>query len=554
MIRKLEINIGYLLQSPPASRPEISGRPQAYQAQRSWSDLRSSLEIAKTLQGSAQARLDLLSKQERSLSKIAHPGTSNPFSSQLDVSNELHRITLLARENRVYLQKNIKTETDLVNAYAERVGILNQILEKEKLRWKAANFFLAQKGLPVEIWRRIFLLAIIHDKGRHSLTLSQVCRFWRDVAIGYSELWARIPVESKSTKIAILEFERFLSRITPNRCLYIHFRPSGLHFRFSAYDIEVSTQLTRTIPHSVNGQDTAYTMHDISGIHSLELEGGGNGNISSPNVTITSWRINHLHCRELLPWLSPNVGEGITKLTLNFRKWPDSTRIEQCFRLTTSLEELNLNCRTNVGWKCALSAHSPLLPRLRILRTTFEILTFNLVVLAQSPYLRRIGIYPTEASPPVVQGLHRIVNERIPRLIQSINHLEFHTIADSTFQYQLSCSFLIALFRSIHTLELRGSHSASLLRLCKKHLSDEAQRSPGEWQAQIDEIVLKDCALGSTDLVGWMKPIQVGNHLHGIKDVSMPRLTRISLERCVGLNLSECDMLGRMVDVLDITC
>jgi hypothetical protein len=450
----------------------------------------------------------------------------------------------MARENRAYLQRCIRVESEHVASYAEQVERLSSLLECNMARYRSAQYLLSQKGLPVELWRKIFQLTLIHDRGHQSIILSQVCRFWRIVSIEYPDLWARTPIASKSTRLAMSELERFLDRTATSHHLHLSFRSSSLHFRISAFDVEISTPLIRNHPHNVHGQDVAYDMHDLSHIDSLEIEGSSTSN--SPRLFLTSWGISYLHCREILPVLAPSAANSITKLTLNYRKWPDSFRLEQFLRLTFAVEELNLNCRHNTGVQ-SMPSEYVILPKLRCLRTTVEILLNNLTALTQSPYLRRLGFYPTETTPPTFSGLLNQIEERMPRFRQSITNLEIHTLTDSTFQFQLGCSLYLGLFRGVRVLELIGPSSSEVLGLLKMYLDGEIEQIQREWLTGLTELVLRNCDVKAGLLMGIVAPTDKDG-----RATLSSAIKRLTLVHCTGLTRMHCDFLKRRLEKLDV--
>lgn len=85
----------------------------------------------------------------------------------------------------------ISNEKSRTLRYTSELESLTLKLKEEKEINRMAFYVYSQMKLPVEIWERIFLLAVqFSSRLNPAYTLSRVCRYWRTVALNYSILWA----------------------------------------------------------------------------------------------------------------------------------------------------------------------------------------------------------------------------------------------------------------------------------------------------------------------------------------------------------------------------
>lgn len=400
------------------------------------------------------------------------------------------------------------------------------------------SYIQSQKGLPVEIWRYIFDLSRYMSPYYHqSVTISHVCRFWRQIALTCPEIWNYACVPNPAVGDDGTSIEMILNRMGRSKSLVLGFSPGRRQYRLSAYDFTIENPFvwsSRT-DMIVGQEQVELSLYDSSDIDALEIEAAVVGR--APTVLITTWKLAHLVCRDIIPALSPSVAIHIRKLELSYTGWQLSSSFKSLLRALHSLEELTLDIQ-NPAADDELGILGVNLPNLRFITTNIGVLRHNMPSLTSSPHLRGLGLLPTAADIPVSFSKWQRELKGAPRLKANIRHLTIYDRLDTSVYFEDTCIHLLAHLSSVRTLELRGSAINGML------VALNAERNI---VSALGEIILRDGHLAGSLLLDFLRGDKIKRPQGGGSFVR-----RVVLDGCTGITQLECDEITSLVHKLEL--
>jgi hypothetical protein len=403
-------------------------------------------------------------------------------------------------------------------------------------------YIASQKGLPVELWRHIFLFTRDMSKRfQLHVVLSHVCQYWREVVLSSSEIWNHVHVGDPRAADDNELLGLFINQMSQCGRLALRFSDGRTNYQLFPHSMRDNSPLIWS-PYTrpTEGVDRLRLLYDLSHVDSLELEMdvckekkiGYYSPFPENKVLITDWPLRQLICRDIIPTLSPSTASRIRRLELTFSHELRTIQWNDILKLVHSVQVLTFDLPgppENISSGLVGAG----LCNLRLLKTTIPILRNNIVALTASSHLHRLGLYPTTNDVLVSYEEWDITLKDAQRLKNAILHFEIHDRANTSDQFKESCLNLLRNLRMARTLELEGSAINDILTTLNVERSGAST---------LTEMILRDGPLNGPLLLELLR----GQVTSTFRSAALS-VRKVVLDGCSGISQAECEELRATV-------